>query len=99
MEEYRLRVLENRMFRKIFEEEEVIEYGKELHNTELHNVQSQPNMIRVINRKDEMGGTCGMHGGEGTCMYGSLQKHEKKRTLRRPTYRWEIYIKFGLEIV
>jgi hypothetical protein len=48
-EEHRLRVLENRVLRKIFEpkREEDGSWGK-LHNIELHDLYSSSNIVRVI---------------------------------------------------
>jgi hypothetical protein len=49
-EEYRLRVFENRVLRKIFgpKREEDGSWRK-LHNDELHSLYSSPNIVRVIN--------------------------------------------------
>jgi hypothetical protein len=49
MEEHRLRVFENRVLRKIFgpKKEEDGSWRK-LHNNELHNLYSSPNIVRVI---------------------------------------------------
>jgi hypothetical protein len=40
----------NRVLRRIFEpkRDEIIEGSKELHNEELHNVYSSPNIIKMI---------------------------------------------------
>jgi hypothetical protein len=48
-EEHRLRVFENRVLRRIFgpKREEDGSWGK-LHNDELHNLYSSPNIVRVI---------------------------------------------------
>jgi hypothetical protein len=48
-EEHRLRVFENRVSRRIFgpEREEDGSWRK-LHNDELHNLYSSPNIVRVI---------------------------------------------------
>jgi hypothetical protein len=48
--EYRLRVFEDRVLRKIFgpKRSETIGDWKELHNEELHNLYSSPNKIRMI---------------------------------------------------
>jgi hypothetical protein len=47
---YRLRVLENRVLRRIFgpKRDEVIGGWRKLHNAELHNLCSSPGIIRMI---------------------------------------------------
>jgi hypothetical protein len=64
-EEQRLRVFENRVLRKIFEpkREENASWRK-LHNDELQRMYSSPI------REDEVGGTCGTHGGGERCLQG-----------------------------
>jgi hypothetical protein len=49
-EEYRLRVLENRVLRRILgpKRYEVIGDWRKLHNEELHNLYSSPSIIRMI---------------------------------------------------
>jgi hypothetical protein len=49
-EEHRLRVFENRVLRRISgpKREEVMEDWRKLHNEELHNLYSLPNIIRMI---------------------------------------------------
>jgi hypothetical protein len=49
-EEHRLRVIENRVLRKIFgpRRDEVTGERRKLHNEELHNLYSSPNTIRMI---------------------------------------------------
>jgi hypothetical protein len=48
--DYRLRVFENRLLRKIFgpKEYEVIGGWRKLHNEELHNLYSSPSKIRIM---------------------------------------------------
>jgi hypothetical protein len=48
-EEYRLRVFENRVLRRIFgpKGDEVKGNWRKLHNEELHNLYSSPNIIRM----------------------------------------------------
>jgi hypothetical protein len=52
-EEHRLRVFENRVLRKIFgpKKDEVIGVWRKLHNQELHNLHSSPNIIIMINSR------------------------------------------------
>jgi hypothetical protein len=49
-EEHRLRVFENRVLRRIFGQrrDEVTGDWRKLHNEELHNLYSSPNIIRMI---------------------------------------------------
>jgi hypothetical protein len=49
-EEHRLRVFENRVLRRIFgpKRDEVTGEWRKLHNQELHNLYSSPNIIRMI---------------------------------------------------
>jgi hypothetical protein len=49
-EEHRLKVLENRVLRRIFgpKRDEVTGDWRKLHNEELHNFYSSPNIIRMI---------------------------------------------------
>jgi hypothetical protein len=50
-EEHSLRVFENRLLRRIFrpKREEVAGCWRRMHNEELHNLNTSPNIIRVIN--------------------------------------------------
>jgi hypothetical protein len=52
-EEYRLRVFENRVLRRIFgpKRDEVTGEWRNLHNEELHILYSSPNVIRQINSR------------------------------------------------
>jgi hypothetical protein len=94
-EEHRLRFFENRMLRKILgpKREEDGSWRK-LHNNELHNLYSSPNIVR----EDEVGGTCGTHGrGEGRDVYRVLiGKPQGKRPLGRLRRRWEDNMKKDL---
>jgi hypothetical protein len=49
-EEHRLRVFENRVLRRIFrpKRDEMTGDWRKLHNAELHNLYSSPNIIRII---------------------------------------------------
>ena len=58
MEEQGLRVFENRVLRKVFwaMTDELTEDWRKLHNEELQNLHSSPNVIRVI--KSRRDGRC-----------------------------------------
>jgi hypothetical protein len=62
-EEHRLRVFENRVLRRIFgpERDEVTGEWRKLHNEELRNLYSSPDIIRQV-KANEVGGACGTHG-------------------------------------
>jgi hypothetical protein len=97
-EEHGLRVLENRMLRRIFgpkREEEGL--WRKLHNDELHSLYSSPNIVRVIKsrRMRWVGHVARM--GEGRGVYRILVgRPECKRPLGRPKRRWEGNIKLDL---
>jgi hypothetical protein len=63
IEEHRLNVFENRELRKIFgpKRYEVTREWRRLHDEELCNLYSPPNIIWVQNQ-DEMGGPCSTYG-------------------------------------
>jgi hypothetical protein len=65
-EEYRLRVFENRMLRKILrpKRDEVTGECRRLHNEELYALYSSPNIIRVIKSRRQMGWSCSKYGAE-----------------------------------
>jgi hypothetical protein len=88
-EEHRLRVFENRVLRRIFgpKREEDGSWRK-LHNDQIHNLYSSPNIVRV-NKPGKMrwaGHVARM--GEGTGVYRVLVgRFEGKRPLERPRRR------------
>jgi hypothetical protein len=102
-EEHRLRVFENRVPRRIFgpKRDEVMGEWRKLHNGELHNLYSSPDIIRQMKsrRKRWVWHVACM--GEGRNAYRVLMgKSEGKRPLGRPRHRWEDGIKMDLrEIV
>ena len=72
-EERRLRVLENRVLRRIFgpNGEEVTGEWRNLHNEELNVLYSSPNIVRIIkSRGIRWGGTCSTRGSRG--VYGGF---------------------------
>jgi hypothetical protein len=64
-EEHRLGVFENRVLRRIFgpKRDEVMGEWRKLHNEELNNLYSYPDIIRQV-KVNEVGGACGTHGEE-----------------------------------
>jgi hypothetical protein len=62
-EEHRLRVFENRVLRRIFGRKrgEVTGEWRKLHNEELHNFYSSPDIIRQVKSR-RMRWACGTHG-------------------------------------
>jgi hypothetical protein len=71
-EEHRLRISENRVWRKIFGPKRK-ENGswRKLHNDELHNLYSLPNIVRVIkSRRMRWAGHVARMGGGERCLQG-----------------------------
>jgi hypothetical protein len=97
-EEHRLRVLENRVLRRIFgpKREEDGSWRK-LHYDELRSLYSSPNIVRVI--KSRRLGWAGhvARMGEGRGVYRVLVgRLEGKRPVGRPRRRWEDKTKMDL---
>jgi hypothetical protein len=95
-------MFENRVLRKVFrsKRDEVIREWRRLHNEELYDLYSSPNIIQVI-KSGIMRWT-----GDVACMgetrssYGvSVGKRKEKRPLERPRRRWEGNIKIDLQEV
>jgi hypothetical protein len=97
-EEHRLRVFENTVLRRIFgPKREEDGSRRKLHNDELHDLYSSPNIVRVIKsrRMRWVGHVARM--GEGRGVYRVLVgRPEGKRPLGRPRRRWEHNIKLDL---
>jgi hypothetical protein len=97
-EEYRLRVFENRVLRRIFgpKREEDGSWRK-LHNDELHSLYSSWNIVRVIKSRRMRWAGHVARMGEGRGVYMVLVGRPKgKRPLVRPRRRWEDNIKIDL---
>jgi hypothetical protein len=98
-EEHRLRVFENRVLRRIFEpKREADESWRKLHNDELHNLYSSPNIAKVIKSRRRI--RWAVHVArmkEGRGVYRVLVgRPEGKRPLGRPRRRWEDNIKLDI---
>jgi hypothetical protein len=99
-EKRRLRVSENRVLRRIFgpKRNEVIGDWRKLHNEELNDLYSTPNIVGVINSRRMRWAGLVAHMGERTDVCRVLVgKSEGKRQLWRPRRRWDDNIKMDLQ--
>jgi hypothetical protein len=98
-EEHRLRVFENRVLRRIFgpRRDEVTGEWRKLHNEELYNLQSSPN-ITWVNKSRRMrwvGHVARM--GDRRGVYRALvEGPERRRPFGRPRRKWENNIKMDI---
>jgi hypothetical protein len=98
-EEYRLRVFGNRVLRRIFgpKKDEVTGEWRKLHNGEIHNLYSSPDIIRHIKSRRMRWARHVARMAEGRNVYRVLVgKPKGKRPLERPRCRWEDGIKMDL---
>jgi hypothetical protein len=101
-EEYRLRVFENRVLRRIFgpKRDEVTGEGRNLHNEELNDMYSSPNIVRVIkSRRISWAGHVACIRERRGLYKVLVGKPEGKRLLGRHRCRWEDNIKLDLQEV
>ena len=98
-EERRLRVFENRVLRRVFGPKRDKVTG-ELHNKELSDLYSLPNIVRVVKSRRMRWAGHVARMGEGRGVDRALVGNpEGKRPLGRPRRRWEDNIKMHLQEV
>jgi len=99
-EERKLKVFENMVLRRIFgprRDEVAGEWGR-LHNEELNDLYSSPNIVRVIkSRKVKWAGHVALMGEERGVYRVLLGRSEGKRPLGRPRRRWVDNIRMDLQ--
>jgi len=101
-EESRLRVFENRVLRRVFgpRRGDVTGELKKLHNEELRNLYSIPNIVRVVKSRRMRRAGHVVHMGEGRGVHRTLVgKPEGKIPMGRHRCRWEDNIKMALREV
>ena len=99
-EEHRLRVFENRMLKRIFgpKRDEVTGEWRKLHNEDLRDLYSLPNIVRVVKTRRMRWAGHVARMGEGRVVHRVLVwKPEGKSPVGRP--RWEDNTKMDLEEV
>jgi hypothetical protein len=99
MEKQRLRVFENRVLRRIFEQkrDEMTGGWRKLHSEEIHNVCSSSNIIRMIKLGTRWAGNLACMEEKRNAFRVLVGKPQRKRPLGRPIHRQENNIKWIIE--
>jgi len=95
-------VFENRVLRRVFGRKRIEVTGawRKLHNEELNDLYSLPNIVRVVkSRRMRWAGHVARMGEDRGVHRVLVGKHEGKRPLGRPRRRWEDNIKMDLQEV
>jgi hypothetical protein len=101
-EERRLKVFANRVLRRKFgpKREEVTGEWRKLHNEELHDLYSSPNIVRVVkSRIMRLAGHVARMVEERGVYRILVGTPERKRPMGRPRRRWEYNIRMDLQEV
>jgi hypothetical protein len=101
-EKRRLRMFENRVLRRVFgpKRDEVTGERRKLHNEELNDLYSLPNIVRVVkSRRMRWAGHVARVGEDRGVHTVLVEKPEGKRPLGRPRRRWEDNTKMDFQEV